>query len=324
MTTPLIDHILDLSRQNSLGPLSPWFADQIQKRVQTGFYAEPDVLRKDLDGLVERLRNYSTTSGRSTVVIGISGGVDSALTAALFRDAGWRVRGFTLPIEQNPEETARGVEACAQLGIDHTQIDLTPQYRSMVNGLAALDPDMGADDAQTRIRRGNMRARLRMITLYDQAHRFGGVVGSTDNLSELSAGFWTLNGDVGDVAPVQALLKSWEVPWMAREIGVPESVWRATPTDGLGISAGDEAQLGATYLQWDLMILAMAESAETEKGFTELQAGFASDPDAQSVFEQVSNRMRRTAFKRRGTLRLDHPRQARYAALDRVDALLAG
>jgi NAD+ synthetase len=107
-----------------------------------------------------------------------------------------------------------------------------------------------------------------MVTLYDQAHRWGGVVASTDNFSELGAGFWTLHGDVGDLAPVQALLKSWEVPWMAREYGVPERTWRALPTDGLGIGAGDEAQIGATYLEWDIVVFAVIEALRANPDLT--------------------------------------------------------
>jgi hypothetical protein len=113
------------------------------------------------------------------------------------------------------------------------------------------------DTKAIRVRKGNIRARLRMITLYNLAQLHGGFVASTDNLSELGAGFWTLHGDVGDYSPIQSLLKSWEVPYLAQLNGVPESTVRAKPTDGLGIDSGDEAQLGASYLEWDLMTYAL-------------------------------------------------------------------
>jgi nicotinamide-nucleotide amidase len=257
----------------------------------------------------------------------MSGGVDSALTAALLNRAGWRVIGFTLPIDQDLVETERGIEACKALGIEHLTLDLSGQYHGMVGELGCLDPRLtAADDEALRIRRGNVRARLRMITLYDQAHRFGGVVASTDNFSELGAGFWTLHGDVGDLAPVQSLLKSWEVPWMARAYGVPERTWRATPTDGLGIGPGDEAQLGASYLEWDIMAFAMMEALFRHPGTRpdELCGRLVLDGDERAgrVFRSTLARLGRTWFKRVNPIRLDHPAADRFGPLDALDARL--
>ncbi|WP_164660181.1 NAD(+) synthase [Tropicibacter sp. Alg240-R139] len=323
----LKSEILDLSRQNNIGDLTPWFNAQLDARIESRAFAQADVLRADMARILADLTEYREQNGIGAAVIGMSGGVDSALTAALFKAAGWRVVGHTMPIEQNPEETARGEEACHALGIEHHNIDLTPQFHAMVEGLTNLDPALtNGDDAGLRIRRGNMRARLRMITLYDQAHRYGGIVASTDNFSELAAGFWTLNGDVGDVAPIQSLLKSWEVPWMSREIGVPEKTWRATPTDGLGISAGDEAQLGVSYLQWDLMVLAMADALTADPNLTRETLpdalGFGEDVEGNRVLDCVAGRLGRTWYKRTGTFNLDHPREARYEALAEIDRAL--
>jgi tRNA U34 2-thiouridine synthase MnmA/TrmU len=89
--------------------------------------------------LVEQLADYRRQSGVSTAVLGMSGGVDSAVTAALLKAAGWRVVGYTLPIEQAPEETERGIEACHALDLEHLHLDLSEQYRNMVAGLGALD-----------------------------------------------------------------------------------------------------------------------------------------------------------------------------------------
>ena len=253
--------ILALSRQTAAGGLNPWFDGRLKAQIDAGLFLGEDQLRKVQDRIIRQLADYRDQAGVGTAVLGMSGGVDSALTAALFKRAGWRVIGFTLPIRQDPVETERGVEACEALGLEHLHLDLSPEYEAMVAALSRVDETLpGSDTNAARTRRGNLRARLRMITLYDQAHRFGGIVASTDNFSELSAGFWTLHGDVGDLAPVQGLIKSWEVPWLARETGVPEKTWRAKPTDGLGIGGGDEAQIGATYLEWDIMIFAIAEA----------------------------------------------------------------
>lgn len=254
----------------------------------------------------------------------MSGGVDSALTAALLKHAGWRVVGFTLPIEQNPDETARGIEACHALGLEHMHLDLSAQYANVVAGLEHLDDTLCVGDTEAlRTRRGNIRARLRMITLYDQAHRLSGLVASTDNFSELGAGFWTLHGDVGDLAPVQSLLKSWEIPWMARAYGVPESSWRAKPTDGLGIGEGDEAQIGASYLQWDIAIFAVQEALQQNPTLSlddipeVLEAD--QDPVAAQTLRTVLQRLRGTWFKRINPIAFDHPLVERIRILDVID-----
>jgi nicotinamide-nucleotide amidase len=145
-----------------------------------------------------------------------------------------------------------------------------------------------------------------MVTLYNLASARGGMVASTDNLSELGAGFWTLHGDVGDFSPIQALLKSWEVPSLAQLNGVPESTVRATPTDGLGIAAGDEAQLGCSYLEWDLLVYALGNGLDIPAGEARVRAA-------------VMSRMKATWFKRRNPLRVPHPLEDRYAMIDGID-----
>ncbi|WP_170763819.1 NAD(+) synthase [Ruegeria lacuscaerulensis] len=316
--------ILRLSRQDQSGGLSPWFADTLHQQIETGIYSPPAVLEQDMGALIGRLVDYRENSGLSKVAIGMSGGVDSALTAALFKEAGWQVFGYTMPILQDPSETERGVQACRQMSIEHAQIDLTAQYQSMVAALEAVDPTLrDATSKAARVRNGNIRARLRMITLYNQAHSLGGLVASTDNFSELSAGFWTINGDVGDLAPIQSLLKSWEVPWMARVIGIPDSIWKAKPTDGLGIDDGDEAQIGATYLQWDITVQALMGLFSQGQGGVDRNTISAlsaeNDPAAHPILKTVETRLRATRFKRSGPQMLPHPREPRFELLSQVD-----
>ena len=319
-----LDDILDLSRQTPRGPLSPWFDARLRHQVETGLFLPPGDLGAVGDRLIGQLVDYRRQAGVSTAVLGMSGGVDSAVTAALLKSAGWRVIGYTLPIEQAPEETERGMEACEALGLEHLHLDLSEQYRHLVAGLGALDADLRVSDAEPlRTRRGNIRARLRMVTLYDQAHRWGGLVASTDNFSELGAGFWTLHGDVGDLAPVQALLKSWEIPWLARAHGVPERTWRAQPTDGLGIGAGDEAQIGATYLEWDIVVFAVIDALRQDPDLSAEDLPVAleavEDPAAVRAVAAVLDRLRRTWFKRVNPAALSHPTDDRFGALDSID-----
>lgn len=332
--TTLKDEILELSRQKNIGELSPWFNDMLDRMIErdyapweTDLFPDSAGVKAIGDRIVTALADYAVQTERATVVLGMSGGVDSALTAALFRDAGYRVIGVTMPIHQNPDETDRGVEACEVLGIEHQQVDLSRMYNAMVE---TLSEEMG-DETANLIRRGNIRARLRMITLYNIAAAEGGFVASTDNYSELAMGFWTLHGDVGDVSPIQSLNKSWEVPALARQRGVPERVWRATPTDGLGVDAGDEAQFGFTYLELDIMLFALTKTningmvmdlapSGGEIEYLRKELGVESDEKANQVFDAVVGRLKGTWFKRMNPVNLKHPLDgSRYSELESLD-----
>ena len=270
------------------------------------------------DGLVSDLVKYKDTYSIETVVLGMSGGIDSALTASLFRDAGYRVIGVTLPIEQHPDETMRGVEACEKLGIEHLQVDLTKEFKSMCDGISHLDSNINRfnddeDEKDVKIRRGNIKARLRMITLYNLASLHKGFVASTDNFSELAAGFWTLHGDVGDVAPIQSLTKSWEVPAMAELQGVPESIILAKPTDGLGVANGDEDQFGCSYLEFDIGLLSRCYGLDYQSDSERMK----------DVFDIVDSRVGSTVYKRFNPSNLNRPTQPdRYDLLGNYDKIL--
>lgn len=330
MNTSLENEILELSRQTRIGELSPWFRRSLARRIESGVFLPTEKLDEIGRVLIERLAAYRRDAGVGTAVLGMSGGVDSALTAVLFKRAGWRVVGFTLPISQNPEETERGVEACRALQLEHRHVDLTELYLAACGALGGIDPDLtGSPEAPAvRLRQGNVRARLRMVTLYNMASSLGGVVASTDNYSELGAGFWTLHGDVGDISPIQSLLKSWEVPYLARSLGVPEATWKATPTDGLGTGGNDEQQIGASYLEWDVMTSTM-QAALGQSGPPSLDElpdrldpPIGDDERARQVYRNLTGRMGRNWFKRVNPLLLEHPLLPRLSLLERMDAAL--
>ncbi len=321
------EQIINGGHRTEADSLSPWFDATLRAQIEEGRFPSADEVRQTGAAIVDRLRRYREENGLSTAVVGMSGGVDSSLTAALLKSAGWRVVGPTLPINQNPEETEKGVEACEALGVEHVHLDLSEVHGQLVAAMATLDEGFDTrEDEASRTRRGNLAARLRMSALYDQAHRHGGIVVSTDNFSERGAGFWTLHGDVGDLSPVQALLKSWEVPFLAREYGVPERIYKSKPTDGLGIGGGDEAQIGVSYLQWDISVFALLDALvqSPETSLDDLLAGFdfGGDEGARDAVAHVAGRIGRTWFKRLSPIEFDHPTASRFGPFEALESRL--
>lgn len=304
----------DIVRLNRNPELSPWFKTRMRELISYGIYHNQ--IPQLAHNIADELRSYTEQYSVNTVVLGMSGGIDSAVTAALFKNAGWRVIGVTLPIHQNPAETERGVEACNALGIEHIQVDLSEPYDNLVDfyRTQGVDYNDGDKGRVTAMRMGNIRARLRMITLYNLASKEHGIVASTDNFSELAAGFWTLHGDVGDVSPIQAMTKSWEVPALAEHLGVPQSIVEAVPTDGLGIANGDEDQFGFSYLEFDIALFSLM------RGGVELDKLTDSD---RKIVEAVADRVRSTTYKRANPFNLDHPLDSRrYDDLAQLDIYL--
>jgi nicotinamide-nucleotide amidase len=154
---------------------------------------------------------------------------------------------------------------------------------------------------------------MRMITLYNLASLNKGIVGSTDNFSELAAGFWTLHGDVGDVAPIQSLTKSWEVPALAELLEVPDSIVSAKPTDGLGVANGDEDQFGFSYLEFDIAMFSLFRDNQLEP----------ENEKDKAIVESVKQRLTSTIYKRFNPLNLPHPLdEDRYSHLEKLDNYL--
>lgn len=315
------EEILRYSRQEKMQPLTNWFNSVLDELIAEGTYPDVNALEDIGYKIVQGLKKYAKTYNINTAVIGMSGGVDSALTAALFKTADWHVLGVTMPIHQRQEETDRGIEACKALGINHKHIDLTDQFEQLMEHVSTYDPTL--IDPENAIRRGNLRVRSRMITLYNLASLHKGLVASTDNFSELAAGFWTLHGDVGDLAPIQSLIKSWEVPKLAELYSVPDSTVFATPTDGLGISSGDEDQFGFSYLEFDTVIMKLCQ-ADRELSNRQTMLDYLQVPDIDLPrVNKILDRIQLSSFKRQNPYNLPHPLQNnRYLGLQNVDKTL--
>ena len=232
-----------------------------------------------IDRLRTAIQTYFRDNNLTYAIFGKSGGLDSSVVAGLLSGLeGVKPIGVLMPCESNPE-----AERIARLVLDHfkipgIKIDLTREFHSLMaqyysagavqDQLIKIVRDYGdlhlLDGMMQRKARaaGNIKVRLRMITLYHIAQMTGGLVVSTDNLSELWMGFWTLNGDVGDLAPIQYVWKGLEEHVIAGALGVPEESTQAVPTDGLDIIPGgtDQDQLGLPYPELDRVIVRLLQS----------------------------------------------------------------
>ncbi len=208
--------------------------------------------------LVSGLRDYCNNAKQKGYVIGVSGGVDSAVVSTLCAKTGLPLYVIEMPIHQGSEEVNRAQEHIAWLKANYPNViewreDLSEVFDLMATKIAHVaDTLEWAGD--TRLSMANTRSRLRMVSLYAMAGTFGVLVAGTGNkVEDYGIGFFTKFGDGGvDISPIAELLKS-EVRELGRRMDIPPALTEAVPTDGLHTDGStDEDQIGATYdeLEW--------------------------------------------------------------------------
>jgi NAD+ synthase len=214
-------------------------------------------VEKVTDHIVNWLNEYATNAGIKGFVIGVSGGIDSAVTSTLCAKTDLPVLCLEMPIHQAKSQVSRALNHIQWLqdnfsNVSMTQVNLTTVFDGLI---AALPP---VDDEESRFMSlANTRARLRMTTLYYFAALHDYLVAGTGNkVEDFGVGFYTKYGDGGvDLSPIADLMKS-EVYAIAKYLGVNQDIQDAAPTDGLwGDDRTDEDQIGATYdeLEWAML-----------------------------------------------------------------------
>lgn len=238
---------------------------------------------KVFNTLVEKTANYVTKSNLHAMVLGISGGIDSTVCAAICHEVskktGIPLIGRSLPTKYNTvEETSSAILTGKAFCDSFTEVPIKSPYDSMMNLI------MTHEGVSTALSRGNVQARLRMIYLYNLASIHKGLVIDTDNLTEHNLGYWTIHGDVGDFNPIGGLWKTevFELAeWLVSHYSfqLPHNVYEATaeqlekagkvfqqgkaikeslklkPTAGLGITNNDLEEIGAeSYDQVDAIL----------------------------------------------------------------------
>lgn len=240
-----------------------------------------DLARKILTGF---LRSEITRMGFSHAVIGLSGGIDSALSCVLAAEAlgPENVLAVRMPYRSSSPESLED----AQRVIDVSGVrSMTVEITDMVEPLFAKFPDMD------NLRKGNIMARERMIILYDQSSAFKGLVVGTGNKTEILLGYTTLFGDSANALnPIGDLYKT-QVRQLSRAMGVPESILSKAPSADLWVGQTDESELGFTYADVDQLLYLLVDQRYTPQECVE--AGFA-----EAFVNAVVERVRRNHFKR--------------------------
>ena len=208
--------------------------------------------------IAEWLRHRVNAAGARGLIVGLSGGIDSAVVVRLCQMATpGQVLGLIMPCGSDPQDEADARLVANAFDLQVLRIDLQPAYDRLVGTLrtamAGVPADMlppggeGTPDIRGRMPLANVKPRLRMTTLYYMANSLNYVVAGTGNRTELTIGYFTKYGDGGvDLLPIGDLLKS-EVRAMARELGVPEPIIAKPPSAGLWLGQTDEEEMGVTY-----------------------------------------------------------------------------
>jgi NAD+ synthase len=210
------------------------------------------------DRIAVWMRQQLHASGARGFVVGLSGGIDSAVVARLAQLAApGNVLAAILPCRSDPDDERDAMLVAAHFSMPTTRVDLAPTYDSLVAelqpALGALDEVMRsatpADPLRGRVPLANVKPRLRMATLYFFANTLNYLVAGTGNRSELAIGYFTKYGDGGcDLLPIGHLEKS-EVRALARELHVPQTIIDRTASAGLWIGQSDEEEMGFTYAE---------------------------------------------------------------------------
>ena len=214
--------------------------------------------------IVNWLTSYSNQSLTQGFVIGISGGIDSALTSTLCALTKKPVMVLNMPIRQHKAEHDRGIEHIEWLKKNYPNV--TSDTVNLTKVFEKIESDF-PNPIQDFLTMANTRARLRMLTLYAFAgHHKMLVVGTGNKIEDFGVGFFTKYGDGGvDISPIADLLKS-QVYALAKELNIVESILQAKPTDGLFADGrSDEDQMSATYDELEWAMLALERMVDEKK-----------------------------------------------------------
>lgn len=251
------------------------------KKPESSLEINPELARKILTGFI---RSETTRTGYPRAVVGLSGGVDSALACMLAAEAlgAQNVLAVRMPYSSSSSDSLEH----AGLVIERTGVQ-----EQTVSISAAVDALMAEIPPQERIRRGNVMARTRMTVLYDQSAGFGGLVIGTGNKTEILLGYTTQFGDAAcAINPLGDLYKT-QLRQLAGFMGVPQVILDKAPSADLWVGQTDEGELGFTYEQVDRLLYLLVDRRRSPGAC--VKAGFE-----RRFVERVVELIRKNHFKR--------------------------
>jgi len=240
-----------------------------------------DLARQILTGFIH---SEVTRTGFTKAVIGLSGGIDSALSCFLAAEAlgSANVLAVRMPYKSSSQDSLdHAQQVIDKLGVASLTIPITPM----------VQPYLDANEGISSFRAGNIMARQRMIVLYDQSAVFGGLVIGTSNKTEILLGYSTLWGDSASALnPIGDLYKT-QIRQLSRALGVPDVIVAKPPTADLWLGQTDEKELGFTYADVDPLLYLLVDERYTPQECVD--AGYE-----EGFVNKVVDRIRRNQFKR--------------------------
>jgi len=207
------------------------------------------MMEEKVTKLVDWIRQEVQNAGLNGAIVGISGGIDSAVVTHLIKRAfPDNSLGLIMPCKSNPKDQEDALKVAESCGIDYLTINLTETHNVLFNEIEGKIKDKGQwNESAAQLGDANARARLRMTTLYAVANNFGYMVVGTDNAAEWYTGYFTKYGDGGvDLVPLVHFTKG-EVREIAKTLGVPNEIIQKAPSAGLWEGQTDEDEMGTTY-----------------------------------------------------------------------------
>ncbi len=211
-----------------------------------------------VEGIVEWLRSKVREAGARGLVVGVSGGIDSAVVAALIKRAFPDDSiGVIMPCHSNPQDAKDAYDLVQAIHLKHIKIELSAAHEQLLHTVTEQLSAAGFEPANGKLADANLRVRLRMSTLYTVANANNYLVVGTDNAAEVHTGYFTKYGDGGvDILPISQFLKR-EVRELANALGIPEHIISKAPSAGLWSGQTDEHEMGLTYQEIDDFLLGL-------------------------------------------------------------------